>query len=152
MQFIFQGRQTGRSRGVGLKCKSALIPLGIDLGTRPRSTRFQTGQSGAFKFLFLSHIDPMTNIENKGQFFGRAVAKEENERDASVIICDMPCNLQMLPFNSDSNTHGRSKPRRLRRPRCRFGYRHHARHLLLFSTDRSRRPCGAKRYTSLCYQ
>jgi glycosyltransferase involved in cell wall biosynthesis len=51
------------AEALGLKCKSVLIPLGIDVGSAPGSTRFQTDQSGAFELLFLSRIDPKKNIE-----------------------------------------------------------------------------------------
>jgi len=63
IHFTSKAEQT-EAEALGLKCRSVLIPLGIDIGSAPKSAAFQTGQSGAFELLFLSRIDPKKNIES----------------------------------------------------------------------------------------
>ena len=55
--------EQGEAEALGLKCQSVLIPLGIDVGSAPKSVRVRTHEHGAFDLLFLSRIDPKKNIE-----------------------------------------------------------------------------------------
>src|ERR1700683_1567970 len=50
------------AEALGLKCRSALVPLGVDVTFVSKNIRSR-GECGAFDLLFLSRIDPKKNIE-----------------------------------------------------------------------------------------
>ena len=65
------------AEALGLKCRSVLIPLGIDVAGMPKSTHVRD-ESGAFDLLFLSRIDPKKNIEGLLQALQLVRAKNLN--------------------------------------------------------------------------